>query len=295
MGAWGGGLYQSDFGCDLRADLNGFMRAPLSDDEIIAKLAEAHGSGDGDHHVDAFDYWLVMADQFERRGLHRPDLFERAIGIVEQGADLAALEKLGAGAGTIARRRKDTAELLGRLRSPRPAKQRRPMKNPQPLLFEVGEALTWPTDHGNRNSEFVLGGFQPDGWGFGVITGTEHEYGVFARYSMQVLLWRRPERPSPELAIHCRRSDHYYGGITRRDIERIGVERLGKVPPEAIKPLPNQVNTSRSGLAFGLDAINKFAVNYRKFPYDAPSGTPLDPDEPDQRGGLDEFYKARGR
>jgi hypothetical protein len=293
MGAWGGGIYESDFGCDMRADIDGFMRAPISDDELLATIAAAHGSGEDDDHVEAFDYWLVLADQLERRGLQRRDIFERAIGIIESGQDLAALEKLDAGRGTLARRRKDTAKLLDRLRDPRPAKQRRPLKKPQPLLFEVGEALAWPTDHGNCFSEYVLGGFRPDGWGFGVITGTAHEYGVFARYTMQALMWRRPERPSAELAVHCRRSVNHYGGMSQRGIDSLQVERLGKAPAEAIAPWPDSHNVRRSGLPFGLDAINRFSEC--KFPHPAPSGTPLDPDEPDQRGGIEEFFKSRGR
>lgn len=292
MGAWGGGLYESDFGSELRADLKGLIRAPLSDDELLAKIAEAHGSWEDDDHVDAFDYWLVLADQLERRGIHRHDVFDRAIRIIEGGEDIAALERLDAQADMIARRRKDTGGLLERLRSPRPAKPRRALSKPQPLLFELGEALIWPTDRGNHFSNFLpvdRSEFEQDGWGFGIITDVGHEYGAFAFYAMQVLMWRRPERPTIELAAHCRRSSHYYGAVSKRTLEHLRVERLGKVPPEALGPAPEPRTSEKNGLNFGLDAFNHQCWNFLKFPNPAPSGTPLDPEEPDQRPGFEEF------
>jgi hypothetical protein len=297
MGAWGGGLYQSDFGSGLRADIVGFMKAPLTDDELLAKIADAHGPDEDDDHVDAFDYWLVLADQLERRGFHRQDIFDRAIRIIEGGEDIAALERLDADAGMIVRRRKDTGMLLERLRNPRPAKPRRALSKAQPLLFEVGEAITWPTDRGNHFSEFLPADrseFQQDGWGFGIITDAGHEYGVFAYYAMQVLMWRRPERPSVELAAHCRRSSHYYGTVGKRALEHLRVERLGKVPPEALGPAPDRQNSRKSGLQFGLDAFNHQTWNFRKFRYPPPSGEPLDPEEPDQRPGFKQFLKRLG-
>jgi hypothetical protein len=294
MGAWGGGLYESDFGSGLRADIGGLMRAPLSDDELLARIAETHLPGGEDDHVDSFDYWLVLADQLERRGLHRGEVFDRAIRIIEGGEDIAALARLDAEPGTIARRRKDTAELLERLRNPRPAKPRRALRKPQPLLFEVGEALIWPTDRGNPYSEILpidRSEFRPDGWGFGIITDAGHEYGAFAYYALQVLMWRRPERPSVELAAHCPRSDHYYGAVGKSALEKLRVERLGKVPPEALGPAPDRRSSSKSGLEFGLDAFNRQCWNFLKFPHPAPSGAPLDPEEPDQRPGFEEYLE----
>ncbi len=292
MGAWGGGIYESDFGSDLKADIGGFWRAPLSDDELLDKLAATHGSGDDDDHVDAFDYWLVLADQLERRGVHRREVFDRAIRIIEGGADIAALERLDARPDMIAGRRRDTAGLLERLRNPRPAKPRKPLRKPQPLLFEVGEALIWPTDRGNEYSEFLpcdRSEFQQDGWGLAIVTDAGHDYGVFAYYAMQVLMWRRPGRPTLELAAHCRRSSHYYGEVSKRGLDYVRVERLGKVPPEALGPPPERPTSRKSGLQFGLDAFNHQAWNFLKFPYAPPSGTPLDPEEPDQRPGFEEF------
>ena len=301
MGAWGGGIYSSDYALDLKGTINALLRAPLSDDELLAELWTSHGERAVEN--DALDYWIVLADQLERHGLRRPEIFERATAIVESGADVAALQSLSASASTIASRRRDTAKLLARLRDPRPAKPRRPLKTPQPLLFEVGEAITWPTDGGESINPYVredqlwrLGGFTQDGWGFGIITDAGRVCGVLAYYAVQVLRWRRPERPAVDLAVHCVRSAHRYGTLTPLRLQRTKLERLGRVPNEAMSPPPSRAIAERSArkaafedislsAAFGIDAWNHWFLGGVKFVYPAPSGTPIDPDAPDQRPG----------
>jgi hypothetical protein len=123
MGAWGGGLYDGDYALDLKATIKGVLRAPLSDDAVLAEIWASHGEGAME--ADALDYWLVLADQLERCGIRRQDVLERAITIVEAGEDVAMLEELEAEPKTIAERRKETTKLLARLREPRPAKRRR--------------------------------------------------------------------------------------------------------------------------------------------------------------------------
>ena len=275
MGAWGGGLYDGDFALDLKGTISAVLRAPLSDDEVLAELWASLGKGAGE--MDALDYWVVLADQLERHGIPRPEVFERAIAIVETGEDVAMLKELEADAKTIARRRKDTAK----------------------LLFERGEALTWPTDGGNSINPYVpedqlwkLGGFKQDGWGFGIVTEAGHHYHVLAYYAVQVLKWRRPERPTLELAVHCPRAPYHYGTFSELHMKRTKVERLGLVPDEALGPAPapdEALRRSRRAVlrdiglsaAFGVDAWNTWGGV--KFALPAPSGTPLDPDEPDQR------------
>ena len=61
MGAWGGGLYDGDFALDLKGTIEGVLRAPFSDEEVLAEIWGSHGKSALD--VDALDYWLVLADQ----------------------------------------------------------------------------------------------------------------------------------------------------------------------------------------------------------------------------------------
>ena len=299
MGAWGGGLYDGDYALDLKATIKGVLRAPMSDDEVLAELWTSYGERAAE--ADALDYWLVLADQLERCGIRRPEIFDRAIAIIEAGEDLAMLKELEAEPKTIAERRKETTKLLARLRDPRPSKRRRPLKAPQPLLLEPGEALTWPTEGGNAINPYVaedqlwkLGGFAPDGWGFGIVTDAGHHFQVLAYYVAVVLKWRRPERPSPELAAHCPRSSHRYGTLSELHMKRVRLVRIGRVPDAALGPPPEpdevRKKSRRAALEdiplaamLGLDAWNSTIWPGLKFPLPAPSGTPLDPDEPDQR------------
>jgi hypothetical protein len=303
MGAWGGGLYDSDFALDLKATIKGLMRAPLGEDDFLAEI-EAH-VGACVEGADALDYWLVLADQLERHGMARGDISDRAIAIVETGEDVALLEQLGAEPRTIGERRKDTVKLVGRLHRPRPPKPRRPLKKPQPLLLQPGDALAWPTERGDSINPYIADDapwkpdFTPDGWGFGIVTDAGHRFHVLAFYAVQVLKWRRRERPSPELAIHCPRAPHHYGTMGKVHLRRTRVERLGPVPEAAIGPpaapdyaarMSRKVAVGDIGLsgAFGYDAWNRWVLPGPKFVFPPPSGTPLDPDEPDQRPGPDD-------
>ena len=86
------------------------------------------------------------------------------------------------------------------------------------------------------------------------------------------------------------RAPYHYGTFNELHLKRTKVERLGRVPDEAIGPAPDEARRrSRRAVlrdiglsaAFGLDAWNTWAGE--KFAFPAPSGTPLDPNEPDQR------------
>ena len=105
--------------------------------------------------------------------------------------------------------------------------------------------------------------------------------------------------------MHCPRSAHHYGTISELHLKRARVERLGRVPDEAIGPPPEPDVARRSsrraalegiGLsgAFALDAWNSSVWPDLKFVFPAPSGAPLDPDEPDQRPGLFDHLTERG-
>lgn len=106
MGAWGGGLYDSDFARDLRATITGMLRAPLGEDDLLTEFVARVGDGvDG---AEALDGWLVLADRFERRGMPRRAIFERAIEIVETGVPGTPLVRV-VGAG----RDEDATRILG--------------------------------------------------------------------------------------------------------------------------------------------------------------------------------------
>jgi hypothetical protein len=96
MGAWGTGLYSGDFAMDLRGTIGAVARLPFSADRVVDVLCDvepgaARSSDDSDHTV----FWLVVADQFAKRGIDSPRARETALSIIDEGRDRAAMAALG--------------------------------------------------------------------------------------------------------------------------------------------------------------------------------------------------------
>jgi hypothetical protein len=146
MGAWGTGLYSGDFAMDLRGTIRAVARLPFSADRLVDVLCDAEpgaarSSVDSDHTV----FWLVVADQFAKRGIDSPRVRETALSIIDEGRDRAAVAALGMREPDLRRRDRMLAELRTRLVSAPPPKPRTTLKNPQPYLFEIGDGYAFPT------------------------------------------------------------------------------------------------------------------------------------------------------
>src|SRR5437588_6578601 len=115
MGTWGTGLYAGDFARDLRPAVGAVGRLPLDEDALVDALCEAEGSAatnpaDEDHTV----FWLVVADQFEKRGIFSGRVRERGLDIIDGGKDAAIMQALGMKAADIRQRGRKLAELRAR-------------------------------------------------------------------------------------------------------------------------------------------------------------------------------------
>lgn len=147
MGSWGSGLYASDIACDLRAMIGAVARLPLDDERLVDILCEretqtANDPADEDHTV----FWLVLADQFAKRGLVSARVRERAIAIIDEGRDLAAHEGRGLTGAALTKRARMLGELRTRLvAAPMPQRPRTTLKAPQPYTLEVGTLYACPT------------------------------------------------------------------------------------------------------------------------------------------------------
>ena len=169
MGAWGAGLYQDDVALDLKNTIALLAKMPVSGDRILEILLETHNEG-----VELTDdggptFWLVVADQFERRGIASRAAFKRALTAITSGADLRDQKEHDMDPTDLRKRSKMLDELAGRLRSPRPLRPRPTTRNPPPYVVEVGEVYSFPTmQRASFNawfSNWEQEGFVPDGWG----------------------------------------------------------------------------------------------------------------------------------
>ena len=84
MGIWGSGLYAGDFAADLRAAVGAVARLPFDGDRLVEILSEvepdaSRNPADEDH----ITFWLVVADQFARRGIVSPHAQARALAIID--------------------------------------------------------------------------------------------------------------------------------------------------------------------------------------------------------------------
>lgn len=169
MGDWGVGLYQDDTAADLRNTIGLLAKLPVNGERLIEILIEHHGEPVSLDDDGGPTFWLVVADQFERRGIACPSAIKRALAAIDTNADLRDLERRGADPSDLKKRSKMLTVLGQRLRSPRPTRPRPKATRPPAFGVEVGEGFAFPTMNGRgfnpwaRNSQQA--GFVPNGWG----------------------------------------------------------------------------------------------------------------------------------
>ena len=119
MGAWGAALYDDDSVSDLKNTLALLSKVPANGEQLLAHLKQLHGDIDPSN-GDAAYFWLVTADQFEKRGIACAEASANALQIIASGLDLARQKDHGADDKFLEKRSKVLAELAARLVSPRP-------------------------------------------------------------------------------------------------------------------------------------------------------------------------------
>ena len=202
MGAWGIGLYSSDFAQDLRGTVKGVSRLPFEPERLLDLLCEsqpsaAHDPKDADHTV----FWLTVADQFAKRGIECSNARDRALAIISGGDDLASMAALGMDEKSLAKRRAMLEELRRRIASPvEAAKPRAVLKAPQKLLLAAGEVVIYPTCKGDPINPYAVGkdfawvkAWKQDGWGALVVL----QRGL----AFEFLAWYRPAVITEPLSI----------------------------------------------------------------------------------------------
>jgi hypothetical protein len=235
---------------DLRTTIRAVVRLPFEPDHLTQIICQAESSAalnpeDEDHTT----FWLVLADQFARRGIASSRVRETAVRIIDSGQDLEMQRRLGQSIGGLEKRRRILSDLRDRLTGgPAPAKTRATLRSPQPFLMEVGDALIYPTCGGacwnpyttRQNQLKIYGprGGQPwsrDGWGAMVIVEHGRAFAFFAWYRPVVIRTGMRERPDLEA---LRRGEWHLelpGTCSPAHFRRMQIEKVGTLSVDVSK------------------------------------------------------------
>ena len=264
MGVWGTGLYSGDFAMDLRTTIGAVSRLPFGPDRLVEILCEteptaANNPNDEEHTT----FWLILADQFAKRGITCDRVRERAIQIIDGFEDLAMLEKLGAKPTDIRRRRKLLLEVRARIAATPVNKPRTVLNKPQKLLMEVGDIVAYPTCEGKcinpyyvskeLDKRYTTDGPVPwnqDGWAAAAIVDCGRAFEFLSWYRPLTLAQARREKPT----LDSLRGDVLWilglpGTCSPTHFKRMELEKIGSLPLD-----PDKLEKSFNGLRPGVSA-----------------------------------------
>ncbi|WP_348264111.1 hypothetical protein P8935_06145 [Telmatobacter sp. DSM 110680] len=269
MGVWATGLYSGDFALDLRSTIAAVAKLPFDNDRLVDILCEseaaaARNPNDTDHAT----FWLVVADQFAKRGIQSDRAQKTALQIIDSGSDLQTLEKLGMKAPDLRKRKKVLEEVRQRILSPQiRSTPREVLKAPQTLLMHTGDVLVYPTFGGRcRNPYFVdqnkdrMGtatpSWQPDSWSAMVIVDSGRAFDFLAWYRPLTLIHAVAEKPTlyplQEERLWCLARP---GTSTSSHFKRMGIEKIGAVAIDREK-LTKCLGEMRPGISAAVSDIS---------------------------------------
>ncbi|HEU4777814.1 MAG TPA: hypothetical protein VFS95_13400 [Telluria sp.] len=259
MGIWNAGLYDDDNAADLKTTLALVCKVPGDGDRLLNIVSEATGakSDDGE---DAW-YWLVLADQFEKRGLASERVRARALALIEGGADLAHARANGADDTYLNKRAAVLAELGARIRAPRPLKPVKKAGKPPELVLQTGQVYAFPTMDGRAWTPYRPANaapFAPDGWGALVVLDTGRAFGWLPWVALASLTVDPGRKPTLEQAVQGRLIPHLQTQGAGRYVPKrahaagLGLELLGEVRLDPRKVAPH-LSTLPVAAAIALD------------------------------------------
>lgn len=285
MGSWGAALYADDAAGDLKNAIALVTKVPADSDRLLAILKQFHG----DEAIDPADgdgamFWLVVADQFERKGIACREAADTALHIIESGTDLAACAERGADDKFLQARRKVLLELESRLRAPRPTKPPRKAGKPPALVLETGQVFAFPTMDGRAWHPYRLpsaGEFVGDGWGALVVLATGRAFDWLPWVALAGLTVATDRKPAFDEALDGRLIPHPQTFGAARFVPKaahakgLGLELLGNVELDADKVLPH-LSKWRVESAIQYDwTIAYGALTSRVLMHDSPPGAVL--------------------
>jgi len=144
---------------DLRSAISAVSRLPYDGDKLVDLLCESEPSAaNNPEDEDYSTFWLVVADQFTKRGIASDRARHQALAIIDADLDGIMRETLGASAADRRKRRQILEKLRMHVTADVPSVvPRSVLKKPQPLIMNVGDVILYPTFGGRcRNPYFAL-------------------------------------------------------------------------------------------------------------------------------------------
>lgn len=276
MGVWATGLYAGDFALDLRSTIGAVAKLPFDSDRLVEILCESEpGAAKRTDDPDHATFWLVVADQFAKRGIESKRATEIALEIIDSGTDLAMLEKLGMQAPDLRKRKKVLEEVRERIVAPVVrTKPRETIKAPQPLLMETGDVMVYPTFGGRcRNPYFVdqdkdrMGTaalpWQADSWAAIVIVDCGRAFDFLAWYRPLTVVTAMAEKPD----LAALRGEMTWklgrpGTSTASHFRRMGLEKIGAIDLDAekLKACFGELRPGTSAAVSDISIANQISV-----------------------------------
>ena len=232
---------------DLRSTISAVSRLPFVPDQLVEILCDsepgvARDSMDEDHTT----FWLVVADQFAKRGIVSDHVRNKALEIINRGLDLSALQKLGMPPSDLRKRKKMLDELHSRLIAPTVSKARPVLKSPQPFLMEMGDVFVYPTCAGDCINPYfkakemykfhhkdgsVSWQWQQDGWAAMVTIDRGRAFDFLSWYRPLTVAHATAEKPSLEtLRQEVLWKLSRPGTCTNTQMKRMEFEKIGVLP-----------------------------------------------------------------
>jgi hypothetical protein len=250
MGTWGASLYDDDDAADLKTTIALVCKVPGDGDHLLGILESVVGELDdplGADGEDAALFWLVVADQFERRSIACERATTMAMQIIQSGSSLEQLQGRDADAAFLKQRAKVLNELCDRLAAPRPVRPRKaPGKAPE-MVLQTGEVYAFQTMKGKTWHPYRLPGedeFIGDAWGALVVLETGRAFEWLPWCAIASLNIDPASRPTFEQALSAPLITNPLTEGAGRFVPRrahakgLGLELLGKLTldPQLVAP-----------------------------------------------------------
>ncbi|WP_417446020.1 hypothetical protein [Kangiella sp.] len=253
MGTWGEGLYADDEACDVRDLISLLSKMPSNGDCILQLALEQFERNENLGEDGCPTFWMVVADQFTKRGIVCDRAIKQALLSIDSGADLADLKARGMEPQGLKARKKVHEKLRKRIDNPKPASSRRIPKTPPKVVVEPGEIYSFPTMDGSGFnawfSSWDEAGFVPNGWGSLIILEAGRVFDWFPWASYTPLVTNPAREPTLKDGLEAKTlfsNGVAYFAPKKSHMNKMGMNFLGKVElsSEAVQELKKLSHSS---------------------------------------------------